>query len=143
MRCRWGMTLMEIVIVLMMVAIATIFIFPNFTTPMEHARAVTVQNNLLAIYTAEQNYNNNNGTYVYPSSLSAINTTFTLDLQDDGTYIYFCSGPPPAGTIPVCRAVRNNPVSNLVMIVTLNQPIQLGGGNPTCTSTTSNTNWCP
>ena len=53
---REGITLMEIIVVLIIVGIAAGFFFPNYTTPIEKARAANAQNNLLAIYSAQQNY---------------------------------------------------------------------------------------
>ena len=57
---RAGFSLLEIIVVLMIIGIVIGFTLPNFSTPTLQARALTAQNNLLAIYSAEQNYNNNN-----------------------------------------------------------------------------------
>ncbi len=131
-----GFTLLEILVVIVILGIAAALFFPNYTTPTEQARAANAQNNLLAIYSAEQNYRNNNGNFASPSSLSTINSTLSLNIQDDGTYLYSCSwGPPPA-----CTATRTNSSASPVLAVTLNSSIQLHGGNPTCTG---NSNWCP
>lgn len=147
---REGITLMEIIVVLTIIGVATVFSFPNYTTPVEKARVTNAQNNLLAIYSAQQNYRNNNGSYCTnnpvsspcPLSLSAtcggslayINCSLSLNIQDDGTYTYFCRG-------VTCTATRTNSLSDPTMVVTLNAAIRLSGNvNPTCT--TSN-NWCP
>ena len=109
---------------------------PNFTTPTEHARAITVQNNLLAIYSAQHNYYNNNGNNYCVgapcNSLATINTSLSLNFQDDGTYSYFCAG-------TTCTATRQDGSGN-GLVLNLNQAIVTGGGNPTCTLTPS---WCP
>lgn len=128
-----GLTLMEILVVLIIIGFAVAFFLPNYTTPTEKARALTAKNNLMAIYTAQLNYRNNNGNFATPASLSAINTAFALNIEDDGTYTYTCA----SGV--TCTATRNGtPTTNIVL--TLASPIQTGNINPVCN--TSN-NWCP
>ena len=144
MRTRQGFTLMEMIVVLIIIAIAAVCSFPNFTTPTEQARAMNAWNNLLAIYSAEKNYLNNNGGFAVGASgasgdahsLAAIDSTLALNIQDDGTYLYSCSG-------STCTATRNNGPSAFSIAVTLTAPIQLTGGtlNPACTPPTSQ--WCP
>ena len=139
---RQGFTLIEILIVLIIIGIAAVFSMPNFNTPTEQARALNAQNNLLAIYSAEKNYLNNNGGFAVgvsgaagdASSLAAIDSTLSLNIQDDGTYTYVCSG-------STCTATRTN-VNPLGMSVTLTAPIQLNGSpkNPSCNLSSS---WCP
>ena len=142
---RNGMTLIEIIVVLIIAGVVVAFSLSNFSTPSEQARAVNARNNLLAIYSAQQNYNNNhggNGTYCVTGSnppcdnLANINTALSLNIQDDGTYSYSCLG-------VACTATRTNSSANLVLTATLNSAVQTGGVNPTCTSTTNNSNWCP
>ncbi len=139
---REGFTLMEIIVVLIIIGIAVGFFFPYFTKPDEVARAANAQNNLLAIYSAEQNYNNNNGgngSYCTAScnTISNINTALSLNIQDDGAYGYACSLGPP----PTCTATRSNGPAAFSITVRLNTPIQLTV-NPTCTSTTCISDWC-
>ena len=141
-----GFTLIEIIVVLAIVGVFVAFALPNFNNPTEDARASNAQNNLLAIYSAEQNYRNNdvNGNfYLCPKAnpcLSAIDSTLSLNIQDDGTYSYNCF----AGA---CSATKINSPSNIVFTLTLNAPVQLNKNNPnpnpTCTSSTGNTGWCP
>ena len=135
-----GVTLIEIIVVLVIIAIATVFAIPNFLTPGEQAKAANAQNNLLAIYSAQQNYKNNSNTNSYCtaacSTLAQINSVLSLQIQDDGTYAYSCAG-------VTCTAARNSN-ANLVITVTLNNPIKIAGEvNPACGSTTGNGNWCP
>lgn len=133
---REGFTLIEVLVVLFIIGIIAAFYFPNFTTPNEQAWASNAQNNLLAIYSAEQNYKNNNGSYATSASLPAINSTLALNIQDDGTYSYSCSG----GV--TCTATRNT-VSSTNIVITLATGINLSGSgtaNPVCN--TSN-HWCP
>ena len=143
------MTLMEVIVVMVMIGVATVFCLPNFTSPTERAKAVSAQNNLLAIYTAQQNYNVNNNTTAFCTtangicgSLASINSNLSLNIQDDGTYNYSCV---TSGGAPQCTATRNNSSANLTLDVSLNQPIKLTTqtGNPSCGPTTGNTNWCP
>ena len=134
-----GMTLLEIIVVLVIVSITTCFFFPDFQTPNEQAKAANAQNNLLAIYSAQQNYHNNNNAYCAAacSTIAQINTVLSLQIQDDGTYAYSCAGG------AACTATRNSN-SNLVITATLNQPIKIAGEvNPSCASSTGNGKWCP
>jgi len=147
-RFKYGFTLIEVMVVLVIIALAAIMTLPNFTPSLERARSTSAQNNLLAIYTAQQNYINNNNTTVYCNdsvnanqcdSIADINTALSLNIQDDGTYLYQCP------TVSTCTATRNlNPVP-LTLTLTLNTPINLVSqvGNPGCKSTTGNANWCP
>jgi len=141
---RQGFTLMEMIVVLIIIAIAAVFSFPNFTTPTEQARAMNAWNNLLAIYSAEKNYNNNNGGFALGASgagdahsLAAIDSTLSLNIQDDGTYTYDCGKTTPN----VCTATRTS--GGLTITVKLLVPIQLTGAslNPACNPSTST--WCP
>jgi len=139
---RQGFTLMEMIVVLIIIAIAAVFSFPNFTTPTEQARAMNAWNNLLAIYSAEKNYLNNNGGFAQipalAGTLALIDSTLSLNIQDDGTYLYECGT-----TTNVCTATRHNGPSAFSIAVKLTTPIQLTGGtlNPSCTPSTSQ--WCP
>jgi prepilin-type N-terminal cleavage/methylation domain-containing protein len=149
---RHGFTLFEIIVVLIIIGIYVALSFPNYTVPTEQARAATARNNLLAIYSAEKNYLNNNGSYCLNTastasascaastgdntcadSLPSINCNLSLNTQDDGTYTYSCSG-------NTCTAVRiSTPSTNVVL--TLNAPIQLNGNvNPQCATVN---NYCP
>jgi len=150
---RAGITLMEIIVVLIIIGIAAVFFFPNYTVPTEQARAANVRNNLLAIYSAEKNYkNNNSGNYcvdVAPSpqpacaesgnpncalDLASINCNLSLNIQDDGTYTYSCTG-------STCTAKRTSISSSNTIVLTLNSAINLSGNvNPQCNLTN---HWCP
>jgi prepilin-type N-terminal cleavage/methylation domain-containing protein len=142
---RQGFTLIEMLVVLIIIAVVIALSFPNFTAPTEQARALNAQNNLLAIYTAQRNYLNNNGSFINlaPSNPSdtdgvqIIDSTLSLNIQDDGSYAYSCSG-------NTCQASRNGSPSSLLIKLSLNLPIQLSGEiNPKCTSSTGKTAWCP
>ena len=136
---------MELIVILIIISVVAAFLFPNFTVPAEQARALTARNNLLAIYTAQQNYINNNNTITYCysggtgcGSLPAINTTLSLNIQDDGTYTYQCL------TSTTCVATRTNPASAVTITVHMDSAIDISGGtNPRCIALTgAYTNWC-
>ena len=141
---RDGVTLMEIIVVLVIVGIAAAFALPNFSAPSEKARTTTAQNNLLAIYSAQQNYNNNYGSYctvttgnVIPcgDTLANLNTNLSLNIQDDGTYTYSCVAGASCTATRVGMATTN-------LVLTLNKVTNLSGvgvANPVCN--TAN-NWC-
>jgi len=137
-----GVTLMEMIVILIIIGAVVAFALPNFTLPSEQARALTAQNNLLAIYTAEQNFNNNNNSQGYANiaSLNLINKTLGLSIQDDGAYTYACLATPNT-----CTAIRQNPFKAVIITVTLNSPIVLTGAspNPVCTPlSNSYAGWC-
>jgi prepilin-type N-terminal cleavage/methylation domain-containing protein len=142
---KQGFTLMEIIVVLTIIGVAVAFAFPNFNTPSQQARALSAQNNFLAIYSAEQNNNNNNKTFAgfAPSAgdtdgVAAANTALSLNLQDDGTYVYTC-----VVATSTCTATSNGGGGpNFTML--LNAPIQLNTGNPnTGNPTCSIASLCP
>jgi prepilin-type N-terminal cleavage/methylation domain-containing protein len=153
MSARAGVTLMEIIIVIMILSVAAAMGLPNYLASTEQTRASNARSNLLAIYSAEQNYNNNNNNSYCLStantataacntllsdnkcadSLAAINCNLSLQIQDDGTYTYSCSG-------TTCTATRAAN-ANTHIVLTLSSAINISGNvNPQC-STTSN--WCP
>lgn len=141
---RQGFTLIEMIIVLIIIAIVAVLSFPNFNTPTEQARALNAWNNLLAIYSAEKNYYNNNGFYcnkVPPlecTSLPEINASLSLNIQDDGTYQYYCAYD------NTCTAARLNASSSPVIKVNLTLPIQLNQNNPNPNPRcTAGPNLCP
>jgi len=144
---RTGFTLMEVMVVMIIIGIGVVFFLPNYTAPMEQAKASAAKTNLLALYSAEQNYNNNNGgsnSYCIDTTnpkpcdtLADINTALTLNIQDDGSYSYICQN---VGATYTCTATRNGRAVNNALVVTLTSVVQMGGVNPTCSLPA---NWCP
>jgi type II secretory pathway pseudopilin PulG len=140
------MTLMEIIIVLIIIGVAVALSFPNYTIPIEQAKAANARNNLLAIYSAEQNYNNNNGGNrnfalgaALAGSLALINSTLSLNIQDDGAYLYDCG----VTTANACTAKRTSISPPNTIVLTLTSAINLSGSgtvNPQCNLSN---NWCP
>jgi len=157
-----GITLMEIIVVLVIMGLAAAIAIPNYAIPTEKARASTVENNLMAIYTAQRNYINNSGNYCLdaansaPSacssdttcgdSLTQINCSLSLNIQDDGTYTYSCTATGGVANTPGCTATRTSLTSAPnTIVLTLNSPINLTGttppnANPACTLPNA---WCP
>ena len=139
---RQGFTLMEMLIVLIIIGICASLFLANFNMPTEQARALNAQNNLMAIYSAQRNYYNNYGHYVQ-GNLMRMNSALSLNIQNDGTYLYSCQPNP----VTYCYARRwIGQASPLEMTLTFNQPIQLNPGqlnqNPSC-SAPANPGWCP
>jgi prepilin-type N-terminal cleavage/methylation domain-containing protein len=141
-----GVTLIEIIVVLIIIGAVLRFFTPNFTTPNEHAWAVSAQNNLLAIYSAEQNSNNENKGYCLGTgsttptcgnTLANLNLNLSLSIQDDGIYTYDCQ------TATTCVATRNNASLKPQLVMRLDTPIKLDNTNPTCTPAAGQTGWCP
>jgi len=152
-----GFTLMEMLIVLFIIAMVAVLAMPNFTIPMEQGRSLNAKNNLMAIYTAEKNYFNNNGTYDLniggydgqydPNGVSLIDTALSLNIQDDGTYLYYCGADPSGFACTASRALPSSTAPNNIVIKVTNVPIQTRqfnpNPNPSCGPTTAaNYNWC-
>lgn len=144
MNTKQGITLIELIVVLVIIAVTAAIAFPSFTSQTERAYALTARNNLQAIYSAQQNfYNNNNSAYCLSTSavlnnactafsncggsLAEIDCSLGLNFQDDGTYTYSCSG-------TTCTATRST--NSQTLTISLNAPALV-----TCNLT--NANWCP
>ena len=146
---RRGITLIEIMVVLVIIGICAAIAFPDYTANSEQAMARTAKNNLLSIYSAETNFSTNNGAYATsvsgsagdPNGVQNVNNTFSLNLVDDNSYQYACV---PDVTGFSCTATRNSPSVNIVMAVK-NLPIQLDSNNPNPNPSCSGANagWCP
>jgi type II secretory pathway pseudopilin PulG len=136
-----GITLMEIIFIIIIIGVMAALAVPNFTSPNEQARAVNVKNTLLAIYSAQKNYYNNHNAFCLNdcNSLQTINTNLSLEIPDDNSFDYVCEND-ASGFI--CTATRKNGAGDLELTVK-NMPIQLTGAtpNPTCASST-NSDWC-
>ena len=137
-----GMTLIEIIVVMIIIAIGTVVLLPSFTVPLEHAKAVTAQNILLNIYSGQKNYFNNNKAFCFNTStpscdtLVNISNSLNLSVQGDGSYAYACTSDPSGFA---CTATRVNGVLGMTI---KNAPISLiNNSNPNCVS--SNPGWCP
>lgn len=153
---KQGFTLMEVIVVLILIGIAAVMVL-NFSNPNEKALATVARNNLLAIYSAQQNYNtsiNNNQGYclntansaqanctaisgtVCANNLAAINCNLSLAITDDNSYTYACS-PQAFTNTPLCQATRNNTTGQPLITLYLNEAIL--STNPVCAGGTQ----CP
>ncbi len=139
---RAGVTLMEIIIVMIIIGVAIGLGLPSYTNSTEQAKSSNAHSNLLAIYTAEQNYSNNNSNNYCLStantataacntlltdskcadSLAAINCNLSLQIQDDGTYTYSCTG-------TTCTASRSSGSPTLTLALTAPVQIDKSNGN--------------
>ena len=140
---KTGFTLIEIIVILVILGVTLILFIPNYTSSTQMAYSQAAKNNLLAIYSAEVNYfNNNNGQYCLSSlpasstctvspncadTLPAINCNLNLNISDS-VYAYSCSNVSGFS----CTA-NNNAPSPTIWTVT-NAPIVLTGAglNPSC-----------
>ena len=93
---RTGFTLIELIIILTILGVTMVLFYPNFNKSAQVAYSQAAKNNLMAIYSAQVNYfNNNNGVYCLNTSaspcdtLSDINTSLNLNISD-GVYSYTC-----------------------------------------------------
>jgi len=93
---RTGFTLLELTIILAILGVTMVLFYPSFTTSTQVAYSQAAKNNLMAIYSAQVNYfNNNNGVYCLNTSaspcnnLSNINTNLNLNISDS-IYSYIC-----------------------------------------------------
>lgn len=134
MPCPKGMTLMEIIVVLVIVGIAAAFFFPNFNQSTQLTYSQSAEDNLLAIYSAQLNYfNNNSGVYCNAgcgNNLTNLNNNLNLNITDS-IFNYQCTGTPFT-----CTATATNGTT-----WTINDaPIVLTGANrnPSCAGT-----YCP
>ena len=70
---KTGFTLLELVIILAILSVTMVLFYPNFTTSTQVAYSQAAKNNLMAIYSAQANYfNNNNGAYCINRGLAAL-----------------------------------------------------------------------
>ena len=124
---------------------------PNFTAPTEQAQALTVRNNLLGIYTAQQNYINNNpaGRVIFLQVEVAVTkyliliTTVSFEISIQIMVCIFIIAPyqPSVRNPRFVRQRGNNSTSDPQITLTLSAPIKLSvTGNPACASSNS---WCP
>jgi type II secretory pathway pseudopilin PulG len=145
---RVGFSLLEMILILILIGIVVTFCVPNFMYLNENALAQNAKNNLYAIYTAQKNYFNENNTYcVGPcSTIAFINQFLSLNIVDDGTYIYYCQG---AANDADCVASRSNlqkPPGTVGhgFSLEINMSAPIGPNNPSCTFIDSQSQtWCP
>ena len=156
---RKGLTLMELVVVVIIISVLIAIFVPNYNQMMLQGAATSAQHNLIAIYNAQKNYYfNNNSTYCgnitntpqtstcysnaslgtdqyCANSVADINCNLSLNIQDSN-FSYYCT--PSTGF--TCVATYNSN-GNFELFVTggQNSSIVLPGGT-NCTR--SNVSGC-
>ena len=116
---------MEIITVVVIIGIMATFAIPNYTISIERAHRKDATQNLIAVHTANEIYQANEGSY-WPTSggwndLAAINTNLRLSIIDNGSE-YRCRKTGPNYNCQACRpqctghrftvAVNQNPISS-------------------------------
>ncbi len=148
---RWkkekkGFTITELILVVVIISIMAGFGIPNYTKAVERAHVRDVNNQLLALYSANQVYRAQNGRF-WPADnnagagydVAAISTNLGLSIIPNGM-TYNCTG---AGVAPgtfSCTSARNGGSAVFTLTVTqaaLSFPLG-GASNPSyvCTSGT-------
>jgi prepilin-type N-terminal cleavage/methylation domain-containing protein len=145
MLCQKGMTLMEIIVVLIIVGIAAVVCLPNFNSSTQKAYSQAAASNLLAIYSAQVNYfNNNNGVYCFDTSgpcdtLAHINTNLNLNISDSAYNYVCCSTTAGNGTLGFqCWAANGTATCAAQAGDTKLTVTNAANGNLTCVGT-----YCP
>jgi len=141
---RTAFTLIELIVVVIILGVTLFLCLPNFNSTTQWAYSQAAKNNLMAIYSAQLNYFNNNNVGAYCintpglcDNLSHINTNLSLNISDS-VYSYICC---PSVTAPgfVCWATNGTaacpaPTSGNTQWQVTNGPIVLTGAglNPSC-----------
>jgi len=134
-----GITLIEIIVTFVIIAIIAAVVVPNLATYMQQAGSKAAQNNLIAIYNAQKSYYFANGTYCTTSSpssgtcggstcadsLANINCNLSLDVTDTNFTTYKCT----SASGFTCTA-KNSTAATFTLTVTgpLTNPIIVPGG---------------
>jgi prepilin-type N-terminal cleavage/methylation domain-containing protein len=143
MTAKRGFTLIELMVVLLIIGIATALILPNLIASVEQTKAQAVQNNLLAISAAEQKYFEDYSSYCTATTGNTIpcgdtttdlNANLRLSISD--SFTYSCST--VVDTIPYnCQAQDGTDT------LTFN-PNAAPPANPvSCTNIAGNSGYCP
>jgi len=97
MAVRKGLTLIEIIVVMIIIGILVAIALPNYNAYMEQTRAQTAQNNLLAIAAGQAKYYEDYGKYCVNDtsancgSLSSLSLNLSMIVSLDGPFSYNCS----------------------------------------------------
>ncbi|MBF0503743.1 MAG: prepilin-type N-terminal cleavage/methylation domain-containing protein [Candidatus Omnitrophica bacterium] len=150
MSCRQGMTLMEMIVVLIIVGIVAAFFFPNFFRNSQYPYSQNAKSNLLAIFPAQMHYNNDHGAYCISTTaaqpacagvsaqcggtMAALNCNLNLNISDSVYTTYTCINDASGFLCKACTIGSCiNTGGNTLWTVT-NNPIVLSGNvNPNCT----------
>ena len=122
-------TLTELLIVVFIIGVMAAFAVPSYTRSIERSHKNDAETQLTTIWSAEQIYRAQNGSF-WPASgtgdITAINTNLSLGIIPNGM-IYSCSGD---GTNFNCTAARQPPAA--LFTIAVNQA-QIDSTNPSCT----------
>ncbi len=99
-----GFTLMELMIVVVIMGIIAAFSIPNYSKAVERSYERDGMVNLMAIYTSQKIYYNNNNTYAGGKNISELNASLELGLISNGMS-YACNASSVAFE---CTATRGN-----------------------------------
>lgn len=133
-------TLIELIVVIVIVSILAVLFIPNIMKSIHQSYAKDAMHNLMTIYAAQQNYYQNNSTYLTCAStdLSAcVNSSSGLDLSiiSSGGITYTCD----ATVNPsVCTATGGAQAGTFTMNITLNTSPTSTGYPVYCSGTTYN-----
>ncbi len=121
MRRARAFTLMELMIVVVIMGIIAAFSIPNYSKAVERSYERDGMVNLMAIYTSQKIYYNNNNTYAGGKNIAELNASLELGLISNGM-TYACNA---SGVAFECTAARGN---NFVLRVNKDT------ANPCCSS---------
>jgi prepilin-type N-terminal cleavage/methylation domain-containing protein len=137
---RKGFTLLELIIVVVIIGVLVVIAVPNYITFIKQSNAQSAQNNLMAIFAAEQRYyEDHNPNYCSgapcAANTSGINQNLSLNISSNDPFSYSCS---TAGSSYACAAAANDNSTQLI----LNPNAQVPASHVTCLGN-ANANYCP
>ena len=124
-------TLLELAVVAVIIGFLAIIAIPNFATMINRSYAKDAMHNLMAIYTAQQNYaQNNDGSYKDCGDVSCINASNGLGLSivSTGNITYSCSIVMlgiDGKNHPICEAIKSGS-GVFDMLIILDFPVNIG-----------------
>jgi prepilin-type N-terminal cleavage/methylation domain-containing protein len=145
MASKRGFTLIEFIIVSIIVGSVAAVAIPNLIASVEQSKALTAQNNLMAISAGEQKYfedNNNYCTTTTPfancgDNLTDLNTNLHLGMMANDPFSYSCV---VAGSYYSCSAGDGTDSLALTVSAAGGNAV---GANVNCSNTGNNSSYCP
>lgn len=98
-----GFTLIEIIMVVVLLGMMSVFIVPNYTKSVSKAYEKSGSDNLLIVYAGQNIYKNTNSVYIACGDVNAINVNLSLGIIGNG-FNYSCTTSDP--TVFNCQAAR-------------------------------------
>ena len=133
-------TLMEVLITAAIVGILAMMAIPNLVKTVNSSYKQDALHNLLAIYSAEQNWaQNHNGEYLYCPDLACINDSnagLGLSITSSGGINYTCDTPSGSGYYYINICIASAPESSgkfsaMILLDTAN-PVAVSGSPANC-----------